>query len=110
MNAMVRKMFATIAAQSAGRRTRSELTSRSGQKPVIVSPSNKEIVLASAKTIPLRAKAEGDVREVFWFAGRQFVGKAAPNEVLEWTATIGDYEITALDDHGRAGSCSVIVR
>jgi penicillin-binding protein 1C len=88
----------------------SELTSRSGQKPVIVSPNNKEIVLASAKTIPLRAKAEGDVREIFWFAGKQFVGKAAPNEVLEWTATIGDYEITALDDHGRAGSCSVIVR
>jgi hypothetical protein len=22
----------------------------------------------------------------------------------------GDYEITALDDHGRSGSCSVIVR
>lgn len=88
----------------------SELTSRSGQKPVIVSPSNKEIVLAWAKTIPLRAKAEGDVREVFWFAGKQFVGKAAPNEVLEWTAAAGDYEIIALDDHGRAASCSVIVR
>ena len=88
----------------------SELTSRSGQKPVIVSPSKKEIVLASAKTIPLRAKAEGDVRDLFWFAGKQFVGKGAPNQVLEWTATAGDYEITVLDDHGRAGSCSVIVR
>src|SRR5437899_571129 len=88
----------------------SELASRSGQKPVIVSPSNKEIVLASTKTIPLRAKAEGDVREIFWFAGKQFVGKAAPNQVVEWTATAGDYEITALDDHGRADSHSVTVR
>ena len=88
----------------------SELASRSGQKPIIVSPGNKQILLASIKTIPLRAKAEGDVREIFWFAGKRFVGKAAPNEVLEWTATAGDYEITALDDHGRVGSCSVVVR
>ena len=88
----------------------SELASRAGQKPVIVSPNKKEIVLASVKTIPLRAKADGDVRKIFWFAGKQFVGKAAPNEVLEWNTAAGDYEITALDDHGRAGSCSVTVR
>jgi penicillin-binding protein 1C len=88
----------------------SELASRAGQKPVIVSPSKKVIVLASAKTIPLRAKADGDVREIFWFAGKQFVGKAAPNQILEWNAAAGDYEVTALDDHGRSGSCSVIVR
>src|SRR5947209_6636323 len=65
----------------------SERSSRSGQKPVIVSPSQTESVLARAKRLPLRAKAEGDVREIFWFAGKQFVGKAAPNQVVEWTAT-----------------------
>lgn len=90
--------------------TGSELVSRAGQKPVIVSPSNKEILLASAKTIPLRAKTDGDVREIFWFAGKQFVGKAAPNQVLEWNARAGDYEITALDDHGRSGSYNITVR
>jgi penicillin-binding protein 1C len=90
--------------------TGSELASRVGQKPIIVSPNSKEILLASKKTIPLRAKTEADVREIFWFAGKQFVGKAAPNQVLEWTAVAGDYEVTALDDHGHAGSCFVIVR
>jgi penicillin-binding protein 1C len=90
--------------------TGSELASRVGQKPIIVSPNSKEILLASKKTIPLRAKTEADVREIFWFAGKQFVGKAAPNQVLEWTAAAGDYEVTALDDHGRAGSHSVVVR
>jgi penicillin-binding protein 1C len=90
--------------------TGSELTSRAGQKPTIVSPSNKEILLTSKRMIPLRAKADADVREIFWFAGKQFVGKAAPNQVLEWTAAAGDYEVTALDDHGRAGSHSVVVR
>jgi penicillin-binding protein 1C len=90
--------------------TGSELASRAGQKPIIVSPNSKEILLVSKKTIPLRAKTDADVREIFWFAGKQFVGKAAPNQVLEWTAAAGDYEVTALDDHGRAGSHSVVVR
>jgi penicillin-binding protein 1C len=90
--------------------TGSELASRVGQKPIIVSPNSKEILLASKRTIPLRAKTEADVHEIFWFAGKQFVGKAAPNQVLEWTAVAGDYEVTALDDHGRAGSHSVVVR
>jgi len=88
----------------------SEVVSRVGQNPIIVSPNSKEILLGSKKTIPLRAKADVDVREIFWFAGKQFVGKAAPNQVLEWTATAGDYEVTALDDHGRAGSHSIVVR
>jgi penicillin-binding protein 1C len=90
--------------------TGSEVASRAGQKPIVVSPNSKEILLASKKTIPLRAKAESDVREIFWFAGKQFVGKAAPNQVLEWAASAGDYEVTALDDHGRAGSHTVVVR
>jgi penicillin-binding protein 1C len=90
--------------------TGSELASRAGQKPIIVSPNSREILLVSNKTIPLRAKADADVREIFWFAGKQFVGKAAPNQVLEWIAAAGDYEVTALDDHGRAGSHSVVVR
>ncbi len=90
--------------------TGSELASRVGQKPIIVSPNSKEVLLVSKKTIPLRAKTDADVREMFWFAGKQFVGKAAPNQVLEWTAVAGDYEVTALDDRGRAGSHSVVVR
>jgi penicillin-binding protein 1C len=90
--------------------TGSELASRAGQKPIIVSPNSKEILLVSKKTIPLRAKTDADVREIFWFAGKQFVGKAPPNQVVEWTASIGDYEVTALDDHGRSGSHTVVVR
>jgi penicillin-binding protein 1C len=90
--------------------TGSESASREGQNPIIVSPNGKEILLVSKKTIPLRAKADADVREIFWFAGKRFVGKAAPNQVVEWSAAAGDYEVTALDDHGRAGSHRVLVR
>jgi membrane carboxypeptidase/penicillin-binding protein PbpC len=88
----------------------SELAGRVGQKSTIVSPNSKEIFLVSKKTIPLPAKADADVREISWFAGKQFVGKAAPNQVVEWTGAAGDYEVTVLNDYGRAGSHSVVVR
>jgi hypothetical protein len=90
-------------------RTGSELASRAGQKPIIVSPNSKEILLVSKKAIPLRAKTKP--------ACVKFSGSPASNslakpqrQVLEWTAAAGDYEITALDDHDRAGSHSVVVR
>jgi len=88
----------------------SELTGRTGHSPRIISPANKEVIVALAKTVPLRAKVDGDVREVYWFADKKFIGQAGPDEFLGWDAAAGDYEITALDDHGRASSCSVIVR
>lgn len=89
--------------------TSSEVASRTGHSPRIISPATREIVLASAKAIPLRAKVDGDVQKVYWFAGKKFIGQAEPDEFLGWNADAGDYEITALDDHGRATSCSVIV-
>lgn len=89
--------------------TGSELAGRTGHSPRIISPANKEVVLASAKTVPLRAKVDGDVQKIYWFAGKKFIGQARPNAFLGWDADAGDYEITALDDRGRATSCSVIV-
>jgi penicillin-binding protein 1C len=89
--------------------TGSDLAGRTGHSPKIISPANKEIVLASAKTVPLRAKVDGDVQKIYWFAGKKFIGQARPDEFLGWDADAGDYEITALDDHGRGASCNVIV-
>ena len=90
--------------------TGSELAARTGHSPRIISPTSREIVVASAKTVPLRAKVDGDVRAVYWFAGKKFIGQAGPDEFLGWDTAAGDYEITALDDHGRVSSCNVTVR
>jgi penicillin-binding protein 1C len=88
-----------------------ELMARSGTAPRIISPSpNQEILLASTNAIPLCAKTDGDVREVYWFAGKTFLGKCDPRQVLSWKSAPGDYELTALDDHGRGGSSRVRVR
>jgi len=89
-----------------------DVLERNGEAPEILAPAggtHREILLASAKTIPLRVKAEADVRDVYWFAGNAFIGKAAKDEMLSWKCGPGAYQLTALDDHGRAGTCSVTV-
>src|SRR5437763_5437853 len=75
--------------------TGSEIAMRSGHSPRIISPTGKEILLASIKTVPLRAKVDADVQKIYWFAGKKFIGQAAPNEFVGWDVDAGDYEITA---------------
>jgi penicillin-binding protein 1C len=88
-----------------------DFVARTGNSPRITSPGDgHKIILASATTIPLQAKVDADVREIYWFAGKRFLGKSQPQEVLAWKSSAGDHELTALDDHGRAGSCNVTVR
>jgi penicillin-binding protein 1C len=91
--------------------TAAEFVARSGNAPRIISPSSeREILLTSANTIPLQAKADADVREIYWFAGKTFIGKAAPQEVISWKASVGRYELIALDDHGRSASSAITVQ
>jgi penicillin-binding protein 1C len=91
--------------------TAAEFVARNGNAPRITSPSNeREILLTSANTIPLQAKADADVREIYWFAGKTFIGKTAPQEVFSWKASAGRYELIALDDHGRSASSAITVQ
>ena len=61
--------------------TPAEFAARSGNPPRIISPSHgSEILLVSAISIPLRAKADADVRDVYWFAGKTFLGKCSAAE------------------------------
>jgi penicillin-binding protein 1C len=93
-----------------------ELAARTGSPPRIIAPGDGtayEILNSDSSRkqgIPLRAKTDADVREVYWFADKTFIGRSAATDVLSWKSAPGRYELTALDDHGRSGSCSVIVR
>ncbi|HXX42886.1 MAG TPA: penicillin-binding transpeptidase domain-containing protein, partial [Chthoniobacterales bacterium] len=88
-----------------------ELTSRNGTAPRIVTPFNESAgeVLQSS-SVPLHAHTDADVREIYWFADKAFIGKCKANDVLAWNSAPGYYELTALDDHGRSSSCSLTVR
>jgi penicillin-binding protein 1C len=91
--------------------TAAEFVARSGNAPRIVSPPDGQKILpASAGAIPLQAKADADVREIYWFAGKTFVGRAPPQEVISWKAPAGRYELIALDDHGRSDSSAITVQ
>ena len=90
--------------------TESELTARSGNPPKIISPSEgNATVLDTSGEIPLRAKTDADVREIYWFADKSFIGKSQAAQMLSWKSSRGSYQLIALDDHGRSSSCRVDV-
>jgi membrane carboxypeptidase/penicillin-binding protein PbpC len=59
-------------------------------------------LIGSSAAIPLRAKTDADVREVYWFANKTFIGNGGATEVIAWKSSPGRYELCALDDHGRS--------
>jgi penicillin-binding protein 1C len=90
-----------------------ELLSRGGHAPKINLPAN-EITISQGPSntpgIPLRAETETGVRKLYWFADKTFLGACDAHEVLCWKPAPGVYQLTALDDHGRSASRSVILR
>src|SRR6266508_826980 len=91
--------------------TTAEFIARNGNAPRIVSPPDGQKILpASAGAIPLQARADADVREIYWFAGKTFIGRAPPQDVISWKASAGRYELIALDDHGRSVSSAITVQ
>jgi len=57
------------------------------------------------ETITLRATTGAGVREVYWFVGKRFVGKAPPGGSLAWRAEEpGSFMVRAVDDQAQADS------
>jgi penicillin-binding protein 1C len=90
-----------------------ELLSRGGHPPKINLPGTEMTVSrapADSPGIPLRAETESGVRKLYWFADKTFLGACDAHAVLCWKPAPGAYQLTALDDHGRSASRSVILR
>jgi penicillin-binding protein 1C len=93
--------------------TNTDLLARQGRAPQIIAPASgatRDILFGSSAAIPLRAKTDADVREVYWFANKTFIGRGGATEVIAWKSSPGRYELCAVDDHGRSGACTVTVR
>src|SRR6266581_3546730 len=70
--------------------TESDLASRTGNPPRITSPTGGRYALfASLTGIPLRAKTDADVREIYWFADKTFIGKSNVTGLLTWKSPPG---------------------
>jgi penicillin-binding protein 1C len=92
--------------------TANDLLARADGQLRITSPANHLFVSHGAKAagIPLRAETESGVQRIYWFADQAFLGASEADEILVWKPTPGIYQLTALDDHGRATSETVTLR
>ena len=63
----------------------------------------------SERAIALRARTGGEVKRLFWFANRSFLGATQPGETFYWSPGPGVYTIAATDDQGRTASTQITV-
>lgn len=79
-----------------------------GTPPQITSPLRGVVYSLRAKrlgqeTITLRASTSAGVRDIYWFVGRSFLGKAAAGGTLGWRPEApGAFMVRAVDDQGRS--------
>jgi penicillin-binding protein 1C len=90
------------------------MTYQEGNPPHIVSPRPGAVYelqtgMAAREELTLEAQTEADVEHVYWFADKQFIGRAGPREPIAWKPGPGTYCLTAVDDAGRADSEKVEV-
>lgn len=97
----------------------SEITKSFGIPPNIISPKKSVIYKitgqktetdADSETVPLMAVTDGDVNELSWFIGGEFVGKTAPQKPLHWHSRPGKFVVRVVDDLGRYDSRELLVK
>ena len=59
--------------------------------------------------IQFAATVDADVKTIYWFVDKLYVGSAHGNEPLWWTAQPGKFVVRAIDDHGRADAVNIEV-
>ncbi|MCP3869395.1 MAG: penicillin-binding protein 1C, partial [Gammaproteobacteria bacterium] len=83
------------------------IRSTTGSVPDITSPDSRIVYSLrtgqrSSERIPFSAITDADTNTLYWFVDDSFVGSAPHAEVLFWKPRVGDFEVRAVDDHGRA--------
>jgi penicillin-binding protein 1C len=82
--------------------------------PQIISPMGEAVYIqrlgeVERKGIPLTASADGEAKEVFWFANGNFIGRATPQQTIMWYPDAGNYDVILLDDKGLSSDRAVTV-
>jgi len=92
-----------------------EATARHGKPPQIVSPADGKVYVvrpgdAANGTIAMQARTDADVKKLYWFAGKAFLGASTSREAIHWYPTPGSYQIVVLDDQGRSSLSKVTIQ
>lgn len=86
-----------------------------GMAPKITSPLMGSVYTlqlsdSTQSRIALTADTDADVRAIYWFADRSYLGQSEVGQPLFWTPDQpGTYALRAVDDHGRADSREIRV-
>ena len=84
-----------------------------GNPPTITSPlraiTYTQRAGAAPQSIALAAVAEGDARELHWFANETYLGATKPGMPLGWKPGPGTYTLHVVDDQGRTDTRPVRV-
>lgn len=88
--------------------------STSGQKPVITSPQQNleyKINMASIndRVIPLKAIIDSDVTTLHWFVDNNYIGSVENGDAFLWQASLGNFQIQAVDDSGRSANKKITI-
>ncbi len=92
-----------------------EIEALRGSPPRITSPLDGVTYTlrphhADGETVALQAVTDGDAAEIFWFADRSYLGKAARGATFFWKpSNAGQFTVRAVDDLGRADVRTVAV-
>ena len=89
--------------------------SAAGKAPEITSPDSRIIYSLRSgqretERIPFSAITEADAKTLYWFVDERFIGSTPRAEVLFWKPAVGEFEIRAADDHGRAAATQIRVQ
>jgi penicillin-binding protein 1C len=83
-----------------------------GIAPKIISPMhNTEYFVSPGESkfndLPLKAIADADVDEIYWFIDEEFIGRSKPGETQFWSLQPGTFQVGVLDDKGRSNSVTL---
>ena len=64
---------------------------------------------SAERVIALRAQTGNQVKQLFWFANRSFLGNSERGQAFYWSPAPGLYTIAATDDQGGTASVQITV-
>jgi penicillin-binding protein 1C len=64
---------------------------------------------SAERVIALRAQTGNQVKQLFWFANRSFLGNSERGQAFYWSPAPGAYTIAATDDQGGTASVQITV-
>lgn len=90
-------------------------TYQQGMPPQIIYPVSNIVHLVRSyklddEKIVLKASADPDADQIYWFIDGALLGQTAPNETLACKAVIGTHEIKAVDNLGRGSTKKVRIQ